>query len=404
MKQRLSLNVETLILLLFAALPVVDSVNGILIDKGLPSVGPIYKILLLGVLAILVLRSGELTPGLWVTAICSVAYILFSVAVNVLLLDGTLPSLDFPVKLSFNVLQLVLLLSCHRAGYLTGRTLDRIFHISTWLMCALLLIPYVLGLGNAIYKGGIGYKGFFFSNNELSVVLLILFYYSLYRATVTFSALNVIQLGGIAVCVLLLNTKSGMIACALGVALFLVEYLRKPGAPFKGLLVATIAIGLVVAKDFIMEQVASFMERQMYLHRLYGGSVLETLVSGRFGLLEKAWKGFMSHPGWVVQLIIGNGFCAKTLVEMDFVDLFFYLGIFGSLAAAIALVVIFVKSLPNFRKDGTWMRPFGYLLVAGFSFLAGHTLFMATSGCYFVLMLCYDLLYVRESQETKLPS
>ena len=393
MKQRLSLSAETIILLLFAALPVVDSVNGILIDLSLPSVGPVYKILLLGVLAVLVLRSGQLTPGLWVTAICAVSYILLSVGVNVLFLGGTLPSVDFPVKLSFNVLQLVLLLSCHRAGYLTGRTLDRIFHISTWLMCALILIPYALGLGNTIYKGGIGYKGFFFSNNELSVVLLILFYYSLYRTTVTLSLPNVIQLGGIAVCVLLLNTKSGMIACALGVALFLVEYLRKPGAPFKGLLVAVMAIGLLVAKDFILEQVESFMTRQRYLHKLYGGSILETLVSGRFALLEKAWEGFIAHPQWPLQMVIGNGFCAEALVEMDFVDLFFYLGILGSVAAAVALVVIFFKSLPNFRKDGTWTRPFGYLLVAGFSFLAGHTLFMATSGCYFVLMLCYDLLY-----------
>ena len=393
MKRQWNLDIETIILLLFAALPVVDSINGILIDLELPSIGPVYKILLLGVLAIFVLRSGQLTPGVWVTAICAVGYILLSVSVNLFLLGGELPNMDFPVKLSFNVLQLVLLLSCHRAGYLTGRTLDRIFHISTWLMCGLILIPYVLGLGNTIYKGDIGYKGFFFSNNELSVVLLILFYYSLYRTTVSLTIPNAIQLGGIAVCVLLLNTKSGMIACALGVVLFVVEYLRKPGARFKVLVVAAVAVALFVAKDFILSQVESFLVRQRYLHRIYGGSMVETLLSGRIGLLEDAWVGFVSHPQRTLQLLIGNGFCAETLVEMDFVDLFFYLGIVGALAAGLGILVIFVKSQKNFRTDGTWMRPFGFLLVVGFSFLAGHTLFMATSGCYFVLMLCYDLLY-----------
>lgn len=393
MKQRFHMEIESVIVLLFSALPVVDSVNGILITAELPSIGSAYKLLLLGLLALFVLRSRSLPPGLWVTAICAVTYILFSVAVNVFVLDGVLPSLDFPVKLSFNVLQLVLLLSCHRAGYLTGRGVDRILNLSTWLMCALLLIPYALGLGNAIYKGGIGYKGFFFSNNELSVALLILFYYSLYRATVTLSVPNVIQLGGIAVCVLLLNTKSGMIACALGVVLFIAEYLRKPGARFKGLLVAAVACALFVAKDFIASQISSFLTRQQYLHRLYGGSILETLVSGRTRLLDSAWAEFSGSPYLLLRVIIGNGFCSEALVEMDFVDMFFYLGILGTVAAAVGIGVVFVKSLPNFRADGTWMRPFGFLLVVGFAFLAGHTLFMATSGCYFVLFLCYCLIY-----------
>jgi len=393
MKQRFSVNVETVIVLLFAALPVVDSVNGILITAELPSIGQVYKVLLLGVLALFVLRSRKLLPGLWVTALCVVGYILLSVAVNVFVLGQTLPSLDFPVKLSFNVLQLVLLLSCRQAGYITGRTVDRILNISTWLMCALLLIPYALGLGNTIYKGGIGYKGFFFSNNELSVALLILFYYSLYRTTMTLSVPNVIQLAGIGVCVLLLNTKSGMIACALGVVLFIFEYLRKPGARFKWLLVAAVAAALFVAKDFIASQVSSFLTRQQYLHRLYGGSMLETLVSGRTRLLDSAWEEFSGNPWLPLRVFIGNGFCSGALVEMDFVDLFFYLGIFGALGAAVGVAVIFNHCLPNFRKDGTWARPLGFLLVVGFSFVAGHTLFMATSGCYFVLFLCYCLIY-----------
>lgn len=398
MKQRFSLDIETLILLLFAALPVVDSINGILITRGLPSIGSVYKVLLLGVLLLCVLRSGTLSPGLWATAGAALLYILGSVAVNVFLLEGTLISMDFPVKLSFNVLQLVLLCSCHRAGYLTGRTLDKILNISTWLMCGLILVPYVLGLGNTIYGGGIGYKGFFYSNNELSVVLLILFYYSLYRTTLTLSIPNVILLGGIAVCVLLLNTKSGMIACALGVVLFVIEYLRKPGARFKGLLVVTIAAALVVAKDFILSQISSFLTRQRYLNRIYGGSFLDTLVSGRTFLLEGAWENLSSDPWFLLRFVIGNGFCSNSLVEMDFVDLFFYLGILGTVAAAVGVAVVFCKSWKNFRKDGTLMRPFGFLLVVGFAFIAGHTLFMATSGCYFVLFLCYGLLYHPEKE------
>ena len=398
MKQRFSIDVEFIILLLFAILPVVDSINGIFITAGLPSIGTVYKMLVMGVLFLLVVRSGKISPALWATAIGAVAYIVISVSINVFVLDGSLITMDFPIKLAFNALQMVLLLNCYQTGYITGRTLDRIFYISTWLMSALILIPYVLGLGNTIYSGGIGYKGFFFSNNELSVALLILFYYSLYRTTMKLSVLNVIQLGSIAVCVLLLNTKSGMIACALGVVLFVIEYLRKPGARFKGVFVALIVAALLLAKDFIFSQLSDFIGRQLYLHRLYGGSFLDTLVSGRTFLLEKAWETFSADEHFLLRFIIGNGFCSTSLVEMDFIDLFFYLGTLGVAAVAVALVIVFCKSVKNFKKDGTWVRPFGYLLIIGFAFLAGHTLFMATSGCYFVLYLCFCLTYKPEEE------
>jgi hypothetical protein len=398
MKQRFSMTIENIIILLFAILPVVDSVNGILLSRGLPSIGTVYKMGVLALLLLFCIRSGKAQPALLACGLCAVGYIAVSVAVNMFVLGSDLITKDFPIKLAFNALQLVLLLNCHRAGYLTGKGINKIFHISTWLMIVMILVPYGLGLGNTIYSGGIGYKGFFYSNNELSVVLLILFYYSLYRTTMRLSLSNIIQLGGIAVCVLLLNTKSGMIACALGVVLFIVEYLRKPNARFKGLLVVLIVAALLLAKDFILSQVKGFIDRQTYLHTLYGGSFLDTLVSGRTFLLEDAWENFASGEGFLLRFILGNGFCSTTLVEMDFIDLFFYLGVFGVTAVAVVLTVIFCKSAKNFKKDGTWMRPFGYLLMIGFAFLAGHTLFMATSGCYFVLMLCFDLTYYPEEE------
>lgn len=387
------LTIEQVIILLFSILPVVDSLNGILITRGLPSIGTLYKLLVLGVLLVFTLREGGISAPVILSCLGIVIYMAVSIFLNIYLFSGKLINTDFPIKLLFNVLTLALLLNCAKVGYIDGESICTILNINTWLMIVMILVPYALGLGSTIYSGGIGYKGFFYSNNELSVALIILFYFSLYRVARKISLVNLGQLLGIMVCVLLLNTKSGMAACLAGGALFIVEYLCRRGARFKGLVVLLILFGLYVMKDFIIEQVAGFLQRQTYLYGLYGGSLLDTIVSGRTFYLEDAWASLVSGPAFLFRLFFGNGFCSEHLVEMDFIDIFFYLGAFGVVCLTDFLIYFFVASWKNFKADRTLVRPFGYLLVVGFAFLAGHIFFMATSGCYFVLMCCLNLTY-----------
>ncbi len=395
------LTIEQIIVILFSVLPVVDSLNGILISKGLPSIGTLYKIFALGVLMLFTCRKGGIFAPLLLSTVGVLVYSVFSIFVNVYFLGGRLINTDYPIKLIFNVLTLALLLNCYRVGYLTGEGIYRILNINTWLMIALILVPYALGLGNTIYSGGIGYKGFFYSNNELSVALIILFYFALYRLARKLGVFQIIQLLGIMICVLLLNTKSGMAACLAGGALFVVEYLCRRKAKFKGLVILAILLGLYVAKDFIIEQIQGFLTRQNFLHGLYGGSLLDTILSGRTFYLEDAWGALAKGPAFVFRFLFGNGFCSEVLVEMDFIDIFFYLGFFGVVGLSAFLLWIFVKSVPNFKQDGTLVRPVGFLMTIGFAFLAGHIFFMATSGCYFVLLCCLCLMYFPEGQRKK---
>lgn len=387
------LTIEQVIVFLFCILPVVDSLNGILITRSLPSVGTVYKLLMLGVIFAVTLRKGCISSPVILSCLCVLVYMAGVIVLNVWLFSGKLINTDFPIKLIFNVLTLALLLNCVKVGYLTGNSIYTILNVNAWLMIIMILVPYILGLGSTIYSGGVGYKGFFYSNNELSVVLIILFYFSLYRLARKIGITQIVQLLGIMVCVLLLNTKSGMAACLAGGALFVVEYLCRRNARFKGLVVLFIILGLYVMKDFILEQVRGFMTRQTYLYGLYGGSLLDTIVSGRTFYLEDAWTALKTGPGFLFRFLFGNGFCSETLVEMDFIDIFFYLGTVGVTGLTGFIVYIFVAGVRHFRKDGTLVRPFGYLMVVGFAFLAGHVFFMATSGCYFVLMCCLNITY-----------
>lgn len=391
------LTIEQVIILLFSILPVIDSVNGILITRGLPSVGTAYKLLVLGILFVFTLRKGSIASPVILSCILAVVYIVGVIAVNVSFLSGKLLSTDYPVKLIFNILTLALLLNCAKVGYLSGQGIYTILNINTWLMIVMILVPYVLGLGNTIYSGGVGYKAFFYSNNELSVALIILFYFSLYRLARRIGISQIVQLLCIMVCVLLLNTKSGMAACLAGGALFVVEYLCRKNARFKGLVILMILAALYVLKDFILEQVRGFMDRQTYLYGLYGGSLLDTIVSGRTFFLADAWDALRQGEAFLFRFLFGNGFCSETLVEMDFVDIFFYLGAVGVTGLTGYIIYVFFAGLKNFKKDRTLVRPFGYLIVIGFAFLAGHIFFMATSGCYFVLMCSLNLLYAPDA-------
>lgn len=387
------LTIEQVIVFLFCILPVVDSLNGILITRGLPSVGTVYKLLVLVVIFAFTLRKGCISSPVILSCLCVLVYVAGVIILNIWLFSGELINTDFPIKLIFNVLTLALILNCVKVGYLTGNSIYTILNVNTWLMIIMILVPYVLGMGSTIYSGGIGYKGFFYSNNELSVALIILFYFSLYRLARKISVVTVVQLLGIMICVLLLNTKSGMAACLVGGVLFVVEYLCRRGARFKGLVVLLIIFGIYAMRGFIFEQIQGFMNRQTFLHGLYGGSLLDTILSGRTFYLEDAWTALKTGPGFLFRFLFGNGFCSETLVEMDFIDIFFYLGAVGVTGLTGFIIYIFVAGVRHFRKDGTLVRPFGYLMIVGFAFLAGHVFFMATSGCYFVMLCCLNLLY-----------
>lgn len=392
------LTIERIIILLFSILPVIDSVNGILITHGLPSIAILYKVLTLGVLLVFTLRCGAIEKHLIASSLFAIMYVVISIIVNTACLSGKLINAEYPVKLIFNILTLVFLLNLVKTNYLSCESIYRILNINTWLMIVMILVPYCLGLGSRIYSGGTGYKGFFYSNNELSAALIILFYFSLYRLAHKLSPQRIVQLGAIFVCVLLLNTKSGMATCLLGCVVFVVEYLLRRDTKRKLLLVAAILVGLFVMKDFILRQVQSFMNRQTFLYNLYGGSMLDTLVSGRTFFLESAWIALREGPAPVLRVLLGNGFCSDVLVEMDFIDIFFYLGAVGVAAVLIVFVYFFFAGMRNFKKDRTKTLAFGYLMIMAFSFLAGHILFMATSGCYFILYLCLCLTYTDKKQ------
>lgn len=389
---------QKLIVIMFSVLPIIDSINGIFIRNNIPSIGSIYKILIMIILAIPIIREKKIDTGLFNALIGVVVYILSSMTLNYCIFKEPFISLDFPIKLIFNVLMFILLLQNIWNDRIKGKDVYTIFNNNVYLMIGSMLIPYILGMGETIYSGNIGYKGFFYSQNELNASLIVLFYFCLYKVIQKFNLISFCQLVGIFLCVIMMSTKSSLIACAVGMGLFLINCLKRFDARLKLITVVSAVIALFVGYGFIVQKIQAAMTRQVSLFSMYGSDLLATLTSGRVYLIEEAWVQLWESPSYFIQLVIGNGFISTELVEMDLIDIFFYLGSAGAIIAIFILLWIYIYSRNNLSKDKSCIRAIGYLLIIAFSCIAGHVLFMAVSGSYFIMYCCFIMTYSDENE------
>lgn len=392
---------NSLIVALFAILPIVDSVNGFLVMRGGPSVASVYKVLLCGILMLPVLRARQIRAGTLGVLLTTVLYVAFSVGVNLFLFSAEGLKTDFVIKLLFNIITLALLLENHSNGTLNGHSFWRMLNVSAWLLPICYFVPYVLGLGNRVYGDSMGYKAFFVAQNELSLVIIVLFYFCLYKLTLRLKLSTLIQVGLLLLCGLLLNTKSTILACLLGAGVcFLYIMVRMP-VRIRLAAVVIIVFACMMYYDVIIEVCGAMVERfTTLMSKYYGGSVLTSVLSGRNNFLENAWAGLVEEH-FLFRFLFGNGFCSNVLVEMDIVDIFFYLGFFGAVATVAFLTIVYVKSRRNFKTDPAPIRSLSYLLILFFLNVTGHVLFMAMSGCYFVVYLGFCLVYGSVDEKTR---
>ena len=388
---------ESLIVTMFAILPIVDSVNGFLVQRGGFSVASIYKVLLCGILVLSLLRVQQVRAKTLGVLLVSVLYIAFSVGVNLFLFSAKDLQTDFVIKLLFNIITLALLLENLNNGTLSGRSVQHMLNFSAWLLPVCYFVPYVLGLGNRVYGGSMGYKAFFIAQNELSLIIIVLFYFCLYKLTQKVRFATLVQIGLLLLCGLLLNTKSTILACLLGTGVCFLYIMVKMSLQIRLAGVIILIAGYLAFRDVIIEVCTAMIGRfTTLMTKHYAGSVFTAILSGRDYLLEKAWTA-LTEEHFLFRFLFGNGFCSNILVEMDILDIFFYLGFFGAVVTVFFLVMVYVKSRKNFKTDPAPIRWLSYLVIVFFLSITGHVLFMAMSGCYFVLYLSFLLTVPTES-------
>lgn len=399
MREKIIYNFERIFVLLFSILPIIDSINGILVKNELFSLGSMYKVTVMVFLLIFIIFEKYYSLSNVKITMIACLYILLSMLFNVIVQNGSFISVSFPIKMIFNILLFSVFFDLINREQINGYTFYKILDNSVYLMIVALFLPYILGLGYSTYSGNIGYKGFFYSQNELNAVLIILFFFCLHKLTERRKVREIFQLIAITVAILLMSTKSSLIVVVAGYGVFLLNFFKKSDFKTKKYTIISLIIIISLSSGFIKRIISGFMARQNSLFNMYDNSILDTLVSGRTFYLENAWSEFIKSPFVLIQFFFGNGFVSEHLIEMDYFDIFFYLGIVGLITLILFFLRVYKKSNKNFKTDRSVIRKFGFLMIFLFIGITGHVLFLSTSGWYFVLFCFFNMFYKFKKSE-----
>lgn len=285
--------------------------------------------------------------------------------------------------------------------------------ISLFLLTVVIVVPYIFGAGHYTYADRFGYRGFrgfYYSGNDITGALMILFpigscyYLSIDRKSITRKqhALCALPLAMTLLSMLMIGTKTAFLA--VGVSIFgitvytLVQLARRDLEPFKRVLcIALVFVILFLAISglatlFNGTSIGETLKVTVEGFEYAKNESPETLMfSGRLKKLAPQWEDYKSGGILTMLFGVGRGSQVET-IEMDLCETLIYYGIFGFIVMlwlyvkeGIGFLVRFVK---NFHVLG--LGAFLSLgLCVAYLTIAGHVLFTVTSGFYFAVTLAY---------------
>ncbi|WP_420911981.1 O-antigen ligase family protein [Listeria grandensis] len=282
---------------------------------------------------------------------------------------------------------------------------EELFIVISFLFTTGLLIPYVLGVGYQTYDNSdAGYKGYFFANNDTSFAFIISITFTARALWLQLSGkwnmrllLLLILYAGNIVCLLLVGTKTGILYGVI-VSIFLLVHLLF-GTGYRSALhrimiwmASFLAVGWVVFRGihYAAEMVEGTYERIVYFYHLYDGNLVRLLTSSRSDFLESGMMYFLEDTNFGFSFLFGQGFEYRLenfgrfgLIEMDFFDGLFGLGVLGILLLIVMLGYFLWLA---FSKGSRSIYSYMFLVIVLYSFFAGHVLFSALSSTFLGLV------------------
>ncbi len=303
-----------------------------------------------------------------------------------------------------------------RSGLPREQVIEKIHQFimaSLFLLTVVIVVPYIFGAGHYTYADRFGYRGFrgfYYSGNDITGALMILFPIgSCYFLSIPARDMNrkrmallALPLAMTLLSMLMIGTKTAFLA--IGVSIFgivvyaLVQLAHKDPEAFKRVICVAILFVLLFAVISGLSMLVSGTSIGDTLEgtiRGFGdakGESAETLLfSGRLKKLMPSWNDYTGGGPLTWLFGVGRGSQVET-IEMDLCETLIYYGIFGF----IAMLWLFFKEGVAFV--GRFFRQFSVLglgaflslgLCVGYLTIAGHVLFTVTSGFYFAVTLAY---------------
>lgn len=331
----------------------------------------------------------------------------------------------------------------------TEKDIDRkkvinLFVINLITYALLIIIPFITNTSfNSYAKNrGTGVVGWFYSANEIGVVIAIIF-------PLLFLYIN--KKVKLSICLALLlvlftsfliGTKISFFGCVLGIIMCLVYYLVNH-KKYKKInyivpILLLIFVGLISSNLPVMKNINKRMNWYNKVNKTEekvtsNSNVNNTqkvstdtkskvtntnakfLLSSRDKLFSRNYDIYKKRP--IVEKMFGMGFSNRKvinnkriekLIEMDFFDILFRYGIVGLIIYLIPIIVIFVSIVKYLIKVRfkvsieQYLYLYSILVGLGSAFIAGHVLSSPPVSIYLVLLLIFSTSLFKEKENKKL--
>lgn len=385
--------------LLVIITPLVDTINGAYVLKnggtGV-SIGTFYRLFLILFSAlVLVTHRVKKQHLLWLLLSlyfpinCVIRYGAFNISF--------MSALSYGIKWVFPIFLMTCFTILQRST--VDRTCIKVMDCWRYLIPGLLVIEYLLGIGEKTYWDA-GFRGLYFSINDVSFSLTMMISYSLYKLImIEVSKKNIIAVFLNFIAIVILATKSCVIFAVLGGAYFFVVKYKKS---MKKAIIYTFVIAILMVFGFFVmqEKIIEMLNRYIRFYDQMstdGGEfaqIMFFLTSARTARIGVSLEGLYSQFS-VVKLLFGwKAPYNEGAIEMDWYDSFFQHGIMG-------FVILLGYCYTFLFKKRDYKTPWLFMLIVAMicSFFSGHVLNGALSStvlavvaqCAFSSKCAYDV-------------
>lgn len=387
-----TINSILLILLFYiiSLFPIIDSLNGYYLNLGKNIVlGQITRMIFLSLILILFFlnyNSKIKKNIIWMSIF--LVLIFFSIMFQKVFPSYSDVKINYLVSIKFLTLVFSIegLVGLAKMKIIKYNYIKSLIYINSLLISLLILVPYVLGIGFNIYSDGSGFKGFYYAQNELTGVLIMLYSYVVIDTVKELNIRKICTIILLLITCLLMSSKSSLILCV-GITisgLIVYFYLNRIRIKLKVCIFTLIIFILLILLAFFSfkDVIEDFLMRQSYLYKFFEGNIFTYLTSNRTGLLENSFSNFKNSDFMFIRALFGNAGESFPPVEMDFFDLYFYFGILGLI---IFIFFLFNKCILIMKNNKEISICF--IIAILFASLTGHIFFYGIAGSYFALII-----------------
>lgn len=298
-----------------------------------------------------------------------------------------------------------------------------LFTIDLFIYSILIIIPSITNTGFNSYQNNEGYGivGWFYSANEISAIMTIIYPLLFINLDKKFNVKDYVMIVSTIVAIIMIGTKTpfyGMLIITFILAIYYLFNVNKKTKQF--IFIVLILLFTIFFKTYIPANI-NYEKRVECQNDYYNekttnekdNSKLEcqvaegqkvALLSGRDVLLKQSFK--MYRDSKIVDKFFGIGFTNRNsinngefskLVEMDFFDILFRFGIIGFVLYMLPVFVIilkvaisFIKNLPNLNVEKI-IYSYGSAIGIGIGFLVGHVFGSPAVGFYLAPITAFTL-------------